>query len=436
MATLFDHFEELRGRDEASRNAYIEQVDPTIRDLLQGLFSTVESNATDVVEFIGGMPEVEPARLEVGSCIGPYVIEEVIGQGGMGYVYKGRRSGEQGQNLVAVKTPRSRRFLPYLRQEQKVLGQLSSHESIVSILDAGEEEGRPYFTMEYVEGETLESYSFSSTAELIRVIEQIVSALAHVHKMGIMHLDVKPSNIIIDEGVPKILDFGIAQAKASAGSMPVTRAYAPPELLYERPKPSILVDVFHLGALMSLLLGGRIVSPGEPLGIQLRNGPAFIFANSFDVRQLCYRRIAARAHSFEPSDRYESARELLEDMQAVRKRNKLAVKLPFLLRMFYASYRYIRRNVIVGLLLMAIAALLYQWANMRLEETERQVAEENLEMQGMTDLLEETFSTFNPQAYPLPNMDVEDVLRHLSTFEGTDSLSVDFIKKIEGRLNE
>src|SRR5262249_13033684 len=153
---------------------------------------------------------------EVGQRIGPYEIRDVIGQGGMGSVYRAERV-EGFRQTVALKLVRAgreggeviRRFLT----ERQVLAGLK-HPHIAALLDGGTaEDGQPYLVMELIEGEPIDRFckrpgvSLSHTLELIA---SVCDAVHYAHQRMVIHRDLKPANILVDtHGQPHILDFGV-----------------------------------------------------------------------------------------------------------------------------------------------------------------------------------------------------------------------------------
>ena len=156
--------------------------------------------------------------LQSGYSFGRYVIQKRIGQGGMAVVYKA--FDPELNRDVAIKIIRTGAFPPdtldraFLRfkREAKVLAQLN-HANIVKVLDYGESDGAPYLVMEFLEGLTLKTVRKPMSVEnAVKLIRPIVNALAYIHRQGLLHRDVKPSNIMFTEdGRVMLMDFGIAK---------------------------------------------------------------------------------------------------------------------------------------------------------------------------------------------------------------------------------
>lgn len=217
----------------------------------------------------------------LGHTLDGFRVLEPIGQGGMGFVYLGRRA--EGGDPVAIKLL-DRRFahastLQRFDLEREGLDRLD-HPGISRLLATGAtSEGDPYYVMEYVHGAAIDSYADDlrlSVRERVRLLLRVFPAVAHAHARGIIHRDLKPSNILVEpSGDPRLLDFGIAKMlDADAGGAPsqlsieapaFTLYYASPEHLDGEPV-SPASDVYSLGALAYQLLAGsypRAKAPGK-----------------------------------------------------------------------------------------------------------------------------------------------------------------------------
>jgi non-specific serine/threonine protein kinase/serine/threonine-protein kinase len=210
----------------------------------------------------------------VGRQLGAYKLTRELGRGGMGAVYLAERADDHFQKRVAVKLiKRGMDTEAALRQfghERQILAGLE-HPNIAHLLDAGTTgDGLPFFIMEYIDGQSIDRYSLErhlSVSERLQLFLQVCAAVTYAHQHLVVHRDLKPSNILVTpEGVPKLLDFGIAKLVEAGnpsetvgtigGAHPMTPEYASPEQLEGR-AATTLSDVYSLGVLLYELLTGR-----------------------------------------------------------------------------------------------------------------------------------------------------------------------------------
>jgi serine/threonine protein kinase len=193
-----------------------------------------------------------------------YELLDVLASGGMATVWRARDT--RLERLVALKRPHpapaeSELHERIAREARAAAG--VNHPNLVTMFDTGRDEGGPYLIMELVEGPTLASPGREiGPSEAVAIGAQIADALAAVHEAGIVHRDVKPSNVILSERGPCLTDFGIASIKEATmeltqpGTIVATPSYAAPEVLAGDP-PSPASDVFSLAAVVYGLLIGK-----------------------------------------------------------------------------------------------------------------------------------------------------------------------------------
>jgi eukaryotic-like serine/threonine-protein kinase len=213
------------------------------------------------------------ASNEAGQQIGPYRLIRVIGEGGMGQVYLARRADHLFDQEVAIKLmhaglKQAHSMLSRFSAERQILANLN-HPNIARLLDAGiTPDGVPYLVMEYIAGTRINEYCRVNKLppkEILKLFLQVCSAVEYAHKSLVIHRDIKPANILVTpDGVPKLLDFGIAKlldpdgesALTITGERMMTPEYASPELV-RGDHVTTSTDVYALGVLLYELLTGE-----------------------------------------------------------------------------------------------------------------------------------------------------------------------------------
>jgi serine/threonine protein kinase len=268
---------------DAERFAYVEQACAGDADLRAEVVSLLESEGIgflasalqQAAQSVSGVTRLE------GQKLGVWRIGSLIGEGGMGTVYQATRADGQFEQTVAVKIIRpgaasalhSRRFL----EERNMLAQLK-HPFIAQLIDGGEHAGIPYLVMELIDGIRIDEYARQwnlTVNDRLTLFLQVCDAVQYAHSSLIVHRDLKPSNILVTkDGVPKLLDFGIAtlidsgSKSSNTGWMMMTPDYASPEQVTGQPI-TVASDVYSLGIILYELLTGERpytitnFSPGE-----------------------------------------------------------------------------------------------------------------------------------------------------------------------------
>lgn len=214
-----------------------------------------------------------PADL-TGHRVGAYRVTSLIGQGGMGAVYMGVRDDDQFRKVVAIKILKrgmdTSFMLARFRQERQILANLE-HPFIAHLIDGGAtEDGLPYFVMEYVDGVPITTFCSQNNLSIdarLRLFQMVCEAVQYAHQNLVVHRDLKPGNILTTrEGVPKLLDFGIAKVLDAAGLQDLavtqrelrmlTPEYASPEQV-RGAQISTASDIYSLGAILYELLTER-----------------------------------------------------------------------------------------------------------------------------------------------------------------------------------
>ena len=287
--TIQSIFYEALDLDASERGAYLDAVcegDNPLRDEVESLLRSAETYGP----FDELVTQLEPPaartaddELRRGDRVDAYRVLEKVGEGGMGVVYLAERADGQFEQRVALKVVKRTAFnAPLVRNflnERSILARLT-HPNIARLYDGGvlrgpEEdsvEARPYFVMEFVEGVPLDRYCDAQRLDVtarLHLFCRIVEAVQFAHQKMVVHLDLKPSNVLVDRaGEVKLLDFGVARllaaptkneasSQTSGFAGAATPEYAAPEQLEGGPV-SAATDVYALGIILhELLTGGR-----------------------------------------------------------------------------------------------------------------------------------------------------------------------------------
>lgn len=271
-------------------------------------------------------------ELTTGSTFaGRYLIIEELGTGGMGRVFRAldQTLGEE----IAIKfirpelvpTPEAvQRFRVELRAARQVV-----HKNVARMFDLNEEGGVPYITMEYVKGENLrrliKKVGRMSPGQAVAIARQVAAGLAEAHRLGVIHRDLKPQNIMVDEeGRVRIMDFGLArlprsEEKTEAGVVMGTPAYVSPEQVEGLPADA-RSDLYALGIILYEMLTGSVPFRADtPMSLALKH----VFSMPRDPRAInveipeSLSRIVLKCLEKDSTKRYQRAEDLVSDLDAV-----------------------------------------------------------------------------------------------------------------------
>ncbi len=269
---------------------------------------------------------------------GRYLVDALIGVGGMANVYR-VLDRTQNNKAIALKLLHQELldhddYVQRFIREVRILSQIQ-HPNVIEVFDIHYEFGMVFYSMELLEGSTLEDYLLEQNFDLhftVDIIEQLCHGLQSVHEAGIVHRDIKPANIFITEdGFLKLLDFGTARGKKSEitqqGEMLGSVCYLAPEAWSET-EPSIALDYYSLGIVLYELLTGDVpFDGGTPIQV-MRGHLEGIVTNPRRKNRRIPRWLAAlnlRLLARNPAERLTSAAEILACLDDIRnKRNSSA----------------------------------------------------------------------------------------------------------------
>ncbi|HXS92300.1 MAG TPA: serine/threonine-protein kinase [Steroidobacteraceae bacterium] len=269
-------------RDPAERTTYVEAAcasDPELRVEVISLLDAHETAGGFIEQEAAqrvGLTSAAPKKDWIGRRLGPYRIVGEAGRGGMSEVFKAVRDDQQYEKQVAIKLLKpgldTDSLLRRFKAERQILAQLS-HPNIAHLLDGGAtEDGAPYLVMEYIEGKPIDLYCDDrelGVNERLDLFRSLCSAVHYVHQHLMVHGDLKCGNVLVtDQGVVKLLDFGIAKLLGPAPGtkreeprattfLALTPEYASPEQVRGEPI-STASDVYSLGVLLYRLLSGDL----------------------------------------------------------------------------------------------------------------------------------------------------------------------------------
>ncbi len=328
-----------------------EQLHPLLEQDASGLFQTFQDEQL------------------IGQQIGSFNLTALIGEGGMGSVFLGERADGEFDQKVAIKLIRphwmNEEALQGFRKERQILAQLQ-HPNIARLYDGGlSPDGRPYFTMEWVSGipinEFVKEQAFS-LKQILELFQQVCYAIQYAHQNLVIHLDLKPGNILVDQtGQVKLLDFGIAgimgPGQASIEEKAFTLAYCAPEQ-YQRKAVSTRTDVYALGLILYELLAGvhpfmsdlRAATDKKSFRDRLVLSPPSQFVSKSkgsenmqaypidrDLDTICMKALEPL-----PADRYISIEALTKDLAAYFQNRPISLRekdQPYRLKKFFQRYR-------------------------------------------------------------------------------------------------
>jgi len=381
-----------------------------------GLTARIEHAAHDAAD----------AQTRPGERLGPYVLREEIGSGGMGTVFAADRVDAEFDRRVAIKLIRgiaTRDASQRLRRERQILADLS-HPNIARLLDGGTSDaGQPYLVMEFIDGVNITDFVRSGKlprVKRLRLLQQVCRAVHYAHKRLVIHRDLKPANVLVRaDGTPVLLDFGIAKLLDAGDSGPLqtqtavpwfTPAYASPEQRAGR-RVSTATDIYGLGVLMHELLtdefpqrdaDGRLPPPST-----LRNA----LGDPGGDRELDI--IVGKATHEDPDRRFASAEALANDIERYLRGRPIQAAPD---SVGYRTRKFLRRNrwAVAASFVLVAMALVFVWRlgneNERARKAEERAQRESLASARVVDYLIALFDAASPDKIGLRPMSAGELV--------------------------
>lgn len=268
--------------------------------------------------------------------LGGFRLLRRLGEGGMGTVYLAYQEGQERQvaiKALADQLANNRAFVARFHREAKN-GILLDHPNVVHCIDAGKDQtsGKHFLVMEYVEGSSaralLDRFGRLSVGDAVHIALDIARALEYVHARNFVHRDIKPDNILITQtGVAKLADLGLAKCLGEASSLTTkhhnfgTPYYMPCEQAMDATHADGRCDIYALGATLYHLLTGAVPFPGETHVQVAEKKLTGVFANAGSLNPAVpteLDRVLTKMLARDPADRYQTAGELIADLEHTR----------------------------------------------------------------------------------------------------------------------
>jgi len=465
------YFEEAISLDEPERSEYLLKIAANEADIAEDLRRLLAEDEKDDNAILEPVAEAaatlgrESKDPWIGKQFGSYTATRKIATGGMSAVYLGIRDDKEFEQKVAIKIVANHFASPELntrfRVERQILASLH-HANIAELYDGGTtDEGMPFLIMEYIDGSPIDEYCDKNILNIDQRLElftQVTAAVEYAHKNLIVHRDIKPSNIIVTtDGVPKLLDFGIAKPLERAQfsqTIAVTRAdmramtpeYASPEQVRGE-AITTATDVYSLGVLLYKLLSGRmpyllgsasVAAVAEAICETVPSRPSTVVNTKTEGKNDAPKIVALRGTSLsklqrtlsgdldnivlatlqkDPDRRYPSARALRDDIQRYRSNEPITARpdsIAYRVRKFASRHSLGVATSIAGFVLVVSLVSFYTWQ----VTNERNRAEAQArKAEQVVDFLSGVFVSVSPFETQGIEPTVRDVLQR-----GTDSI--------------
>ena len=370
--------------------------------------------SADEATFVYKKGKSQPAPSLIGKEVGPYEITSELGRGGMGVVYKARHKllRRDVALKMILRSSADPIAISRFREEARSVATLK-HPGIVQIHEYGEHDGAPWFSLEFVDGQTLSQLTSKEPLEPKRaaqIVADIAAAVSYAHDHNVLHRDITPANILMADGdVPKLTDFGLAKNVSSEeatshhktvdGQIMGTPGYMPPE--QARGLSSSIgphSDQYSLASTLYYLLTGRAPFVGSSIDVVMQ----VINKDPLTVRQMQpntprdLETICLKGMSKDPARRYASCAEFESDLRRYLKNEPILAR-P--ISRWERAIRWCRRNprtaipIAVAAISLLTAFSVSLWSaitlaakNRNIEKQNREILEKNIEIGQQKDL--------------------------------------------------
>ena len=336
--------------EDPARTDWLERLPEESRDLKPLLARLLAESGSAALEGtsetlrpvvqLAGAAMAAMRREAAGDRIGPWRLEKLLAEGGMGAVWEAQRADGVIERRAALKLPRAEwvdhGLSQRLARERAILARLQ-HPAIAVLYDAGlADGGRPYLALEYVDGVPIDAHCKGrEVRQVLRLFVQVVRAVAYAHGQLVIHRDLKPANVLVTPGgLPKLLDFGISKliegdattAESTAltrlAGRPMTLAYAAPEQVLGLPI-TVAADIYALGVMLFELLAQARpyrATESRALEAEILQGDLRLPSSVADKARAGALKgdldaIVATALKRKPGERYDSAAALADDLE-------------------------------------------------------------------------------------------------------------------------
>ena len=272
---------------------------------------------------------VAQETIGIGTVLGEYKIEKILGQGGMGVVYKAHESSlnrKVALKVLSQKLSSDKEFITRFKKEAQIIAALN-HTNIVSILSFGKGLGHYYFAMEYIKGKDLDEILKEKTTipldEALSIARQVADALSEAGEKGVVHRDLKPANIMIDEmNRARVTDFGVARIESAEDNLTKTGMFlGSPQYASPEQAGGMSIDprsdIYALGAVLYRMLTGTPPTTGDsPLAVVVKVVSESVTpieeVDSSIPKPVCA--LIGKMMAKDRNQRYQSAKEVVADI--------------------------------------------------------------------------------------------------------------------------